>query len=310
MTRLIGGLSSTGSVCLRSSAASLHLRSTLSLSLPCSHLICLFTSKHVVQVRSAAAATAGAALEQLRVPSAAAAIHLEHALRLAVQLVGACAPHCAAAWQQLMDWVLPTGQVLPDHSALHVVSAASAAAAEGSSNGVPTPAAGRSAAGSTCQQLGAAVRASGRVFDHEADNQHEEPLLLAQLASQQLVEAAQQAPVSTGSDGGSSEVGPCSAESRSEGLNLAPLRAAVQSWSQHSRGLLPETDSSVSEWCTSGSQRQARLQHARALLAAQCVASCSLSSPGPTPDSAIGPFLEHTLLSLPRISSSSHAASS
>ena len=51
-----------------------------------SHL--LFTCKHAVQVRSAAAVVAGAALEQLRVPTAAAAIHVEHALRLAVQLVG------------------------------------------------------------------------------------------------------------------------------------------------------------------------------------------------------------------------------
>ena len=142
----------------------------------------------MTQVRSGAAVTAGAALERLRVPTAAAAIHVEHALRLAVQLVGACAPHCAAAWQQLMDWVLPTARVLPEHSALHVVSAASATAAEDSSTGVPTPAdghlAGESAAGSSSQQLGAAVGASARVFDQEADNQHEEPLLLAQLAAQ------------------------------------------------------------------------------------------------------------------------------
>ena len=179
----------------------------------------LFTCKHVVQVRSAAAVTAGAALERLRVPTAAAAVHVEHALRLAVRLVGACAPHCAAAWQQLAEWVLPTTQVLPDQSALHVVSAASVTAAAGSSNGVPTPAdrnrAGERAAGSIGQQSSAAVRASGRVFDHEADNQHEDPLLLAQLASQQLVEAAQQAPAGTGSDSGRFGGGPGSAEDSS-----------------------------------------------------------------------------------------------
>ena len=37
----------------------------------------------MTQVRSGAAVTAGAALERLRVPTAAAAIHVEHALRLA-----------------------------------------------------------------------------------------------------------------------------------------------------------------------------------------------------------------------------------
>ena len=73
------------------------------------------------------------------------------------------------------------------------------------------------------------------------------------------------------------------------------------------RGLLPATDSDVSERSTSGSQRQARLQHARALLAAQCVASCPVSSPGPTSDTTVGPFLECPLLSLPRLSSSDHA---
>ena len=132
-----------------------------------------------------------------------------------------------------------------DHSALHVVSAASAAAAEGSNNGVPTPAdknlAAESAAGSISQQLGAAVKASDPVFDHEADNQHEEALLLAQLASQQLVEAAQQAPVGTGSGSGSIGGGSDSAEDRSSGSSAAPLRAALQSWNQQSRGLLPGT---------------------------------------------------------------------
>ena len=279
--------------------------------MPPPHL--LFTCKHVVQVRSAAAVTAGAALEQLRVPTAAAAIHVEHALRLAVQLVGACAPHCAAAWQQLMDWVLPTNQVLPDQSALHVVSAASTVAAGGSSSGVPTPAdrnrVGESAAGSTGQQLGATVRADGWVFDHEADNQHEDPLLLAQLASQQLVEAAQQAPAGTGSDSGSSGGRSGSAENRSKGLLTVPLRAAVERWNQHSRDLLPETDSDVSGQSTSGSQRQARLQHAGALLATQCVASCPVSSPGPTSDCASGPLLQCPLLSLPRLSSSNYATS-
>ena len=210
-----------------------------------------------------------------------------------------------------MDWVLPTTQMLPDHSTLHAVSAASAAAAVGSSSGVPTPAdgtcAGESAAGNTSHQLGADVRASGRVFDHEADNQHEEPLLLAQLASQQLVEAAQQAPVGTGSDSGSSGGGPGSAGHRSQALDTAPLRPAAHRWNQHSRGLLPEANSAVSERSVSGSQGQARLQHARALVAAQCVASCP-SSPGPTSDSTTSPSLECPLLSLPRLSSSSHAA--
>ena len=263
----------------------------------------LSTCKSAVQVRNQAAATAGAALEQLRVPTAAAAIHVEHALRLAVQLVGACAPHCTAAWQQLMDWVLPTAQLLPNHSAPHMVAVASAAPAAGSSNGVPTPAdnrAGDSAAGSSSQQLGAAVRGSGWVFDHEADNQHEEPLLLAQLASQQLVEAAQLAAVGTGAGCGKPELGPGSAEDGPKGLDIAPLGAAVQRWSQLWGGLLPGTDSNVSEWHVSGSQRQARLQHARALLAAQCVASCSVSAPGPTSASATGPFLECPLMSLPR----------
>ena len=264
-----------------------------------------------MQVRSAAAVTAGAALERLRVPTAAAAIHVEHALRLAVQLVGACAPHCAAAWQQLMDWVLPTARVLPEHSDLHVVSAASDAAAEDSSTGVSTPAdrhlAGESAAGSSSQQLGAAVGASARVFDQEADNQHEEPLLLAQLAAQQLVLASQQAPVGIGPGSGSSGGGPGSDENRSNGLDVAPLRSALSQWNQHSRGLLPDTLSDGSERFMSGSRRQARLQHARALLAAQCLAFCPVSSPPPTSDSNAGPFLECPLLSLPRSSSPSHA---
>ena len=277
-----------------------------------SHL--LFTCKHAVQVRSAAAVVAGAALEQLRVPTAAAAIHVEHALRLAVQLVGTCAPRCGAAWQQLTDWVLPSTQMLPDHSALHAVSAASAVAGEGSSNGVQTPAdrtpAGESAAGSFSQQLGAHETVSGRVFDHEAENQHEEPLLLAQLASQQLVEAAQRAPVGARSDSGSSGGGPDSAGNRSQALSTAPLRAALRGWNQQTRGLLPVTDSDGSERSVSGSQRQARLRHARALLAAHCVASCPVSSPGPTSDSTTSAFLECPLLSLPRLSSSSHAASS
>ena len=60
----------------------------------------------------------------------------------------------------------------------------------------------------------------------------------------------------------------------------------------------------LSERSTSGSHRQARLQHARALLATQCVASCPASSPGPTSDCSSGPFLECPLLSLPRLSSS------
>ena len=181
---------------------------------------------------------------------------------------------------------------------------------------MPTPAdrnrAGVSAAGTTSQQLGAAVRASGphcsasgRVFDHEADNQHEEPLLLMQLASQQLVEAARQAPAGTWSDSRSRGGGLGSAEN-SRGCKP---RAALQRWNQHLRGLLPATDSDVSERSTSGSQRQARLQHARALLAAQCVASCPVSSPGPTSDTTVGPFLECPLLSLPRLSSSDHATS-
>ena len=58
-----------------------------------------------------------------------------------------------------------------------------------------------------------------------------------------------------------------------------PLRAAATRWNQPSRGLLPETDADVSERSTSGSQGQARLQHARALLATQCVASCPVTFP-------------------------------
>ncbi|DBA77762.1 TPA: hypothetical protein ACH3X2_008451 [Trebouxia sp. C0005] len=153
------------------------------------------------EVRAAASGAAGAALQALGDEGVSYGAHVELVLRHAFDLLGSCCLHLPVMQQHMLDLLyrpqssrLFKASTSKQHN--HECSSAAAASpkqpqtqpqgppipAEGTANGgEPQPDGDMPAKG--CQLDPGLVR---RLFDKELDNQHEEPLLLAQLVAHQL----------------------------------------------------------------------------------------------------------------------------